>query len=245
MRGRLALALLAAGCTSCASPPELYETGDADAASIYRSLIGRIPRAPDCVRKAFDEEPPDEAELRAALAAYDPFLPQLTRAARARRCEWTYEKPPTIAQDFPIHYGIDLARVLVLRSRRRWAAGDREESLEELLVLTRFGSDLAQDRWTIGKLVGNIDMAFAAAEFRDRIVAGSLSPGQGELLEQSLASIIRRFPSPERFLQDERIMALALLEEIRDVGFQEVIRRVGREKEIPAPKDNPLPVELW
>ena len=243
MQLRFALGLLAVGLSSCVSQGGFYETEDTDAVPIYRGLIGRFPKLPDCILRAYNREATDPVDLNKALSSYDPYVGEISRAARARRCEWTYDKLPAITQDYPIDYGIDAGKILVVRSHQRFAQGESDGALEDLFVLSRFGSDLAQDRWTIGKLVGAIAIAFAMEELRDLIIRSSLRPEHYDGIELNLASIARRCPSLESMIRDERIMALPLLEELSDVGLEEVIRRVTKEEK--KPKDPPFVVDLW
>jgi len=228
MRRPLALSVLAAALSSCASPPALYETEDADAVPIYRSLIGSFPNLPAVVRSAFDRDPVEGAKLAAAMSPYDAVLTDLARAARARRCEWTHEKPQGITDPFPIDYALTAARVLVVRSRLRFAKGEVDAALEDLLVTVRLGSDLQQEQWLIGKLIGNVALMFAAFELQDRIQASVLEDRHLSLIEASLSSADRRYPPFETWLKDERRMALLLVDVLRDAGFQETLNRLTR-----------------
>src|SRR4051812_9221011 len=130
---RFAFAVLASGLASCTAPTGFYETEDADAAPIYRSLIGRFPKAPECIRTAFDGDKTDEAALKAALDSYSPLLTDLARATRARRLDWSYNRPPCLTEDFPLDYGVPVARILTVRSRLRFEHGDVDGALEDLL----------------------------------------------------------------------------------------------------------------
>jgi hypothetical protein len=239
----IGLAVLAASLLSCSSPPAIYGSRDDDAVPIYRGLNGRFPKLPKVVTAAFERARTDPAELDAAIAAYDALLEELATAARARRCQWTYDPLPTITAEYPIDYVLSAGRLLVVRSRRRFDAGAVRPALEDLLVLQRFSSDLLQDRWTIAKLLGVILGAWAGYEFEERLAKGRLDRAGLDLVRTHLAPLVRRFPPPEAFIRDERAMAIPLLEEIRDLGLDEVTRRVAKDTSEPA--EVPPIVSQW
>jgi hypothetical protein len=243
MRRRLALALLAAGLASCSSVQQLYETEDADAVPTYRALNGRFPTLAKCVQASFDGEPADDAEVSSAVAGYEVPLAELVQATRARRCHWTYENTPTITQDYPLDYPMRAMKLLSVQARLRFARSDTDGCLADLIALARFGSDLLLDRWTVGKLIGVNAIAGSQYELRDRLIEGRLLPKHFELLERHLAAVLLRYPQPEAWLRDEQWMARPLLEEVRDLGMQEVIRRVGKDSS--APSEPPPVVEQW
>jgi len=218
MRIPIAISILTLGLGSCASEGLTGDVEVQDAVPIYRTLIGRFPKLPTPVLTAFDRESTTHAELDAALAVYDLSLRELSKATTARRCLWSYDTPPTISGEYPIDYAISVGKLLVVRSRRRFAIGDTRASLEDLLVLARFGSDLLQDRWTIAKLLGLTVGSWAEFEIRDLLAEGRLVRPEVELVVKQVSPLPRRFPPFETLLRDENRMALPLLEEIRDLG---------------------------
>jgi len=242
----LACALLLASVTPGASQEPIYETSDADAVAIYRGLNRRFPKLPSSIQAAFDNEASDRGEVEPAVASFASLLDELARAARARRCEWTYDPPPSITGEYPLDFVLTAARVLVVRSRIRFQKGDTRAAVEDMLVLSRFGSDLTQDRWLIGRLMGLICTVWSCDELREWIREGRLQREHLALAEQHLQILDRRFPAFKIWLRQEREMAVPLLEEIRDLGLSEVARRVAKDTN---PRRDPDPLvarwEAW
>lgn len=243
MTQRLALALLTASIASCAAPRTQDDRRDEDAAPLYRALDKRFPKLPPIVGAAFDREKTNAADLDAAVAAFDPLLEELSRAARCRRCVWINDPPPTILSGVPLDYALTAGKLLVVRSRRRLENGNDRGCLEDLLILQQFGSDLLQMRSTIGKLLGVIAGHWAGWELQDLLAARRLDQAGLELATERLATLLRRVPPQTAFLRDERTMAVPLLDEIRDLGLDEVVRRVGGDMK--KPEETPPFVADW
>src|SRR5262245_15627805 len=147
---RLATPALALALLSCAADQRI----DGDAVPFYRALAGRFRKLPECVDKAFVGEPADSAEVEAAIAPYAPLLADLARATRMSRCEWTPSGPLLLGIDYPIDYSLTVSRLLLVRADIRMERGATREALEDMLVLSQFGSDLQQDRPLIANLMG-------------------------------------------------------------------------------------------
>jgi len=233
----LVLCATLAGCVSSGTQ------SDEDAAPRYRALQGRFPKIPEVILAAFDHERTDPADVDAAIASYEPLLEELSRVSRVGPCTWSYDTPPNITMTYPLDYALDAGKLFVVRSQRRLDVGARRTSLEDLLVLEKFGSDLLQDRWTIGKLIGVILGHWASWELQERLSAGRLDQADLERTRTSLAPLLQRVPDSTAFLRDERKMALPLLDEIRDLGLDEVVRRVAGETK--RTEDAPAIVAAW
>lgn len=242
MFDRLGVGVLAVALASCAGPGEGLPAVE-DGGPVYRSLNGRFPKIPACIDDAFEGRKTDPAEVDAALASVGPLLDELARATRAIRCTWTYDRPPSIADEYPLDFVFNAAKPLVIRGRRRIRSGAVGAGLEDLAVLSKFGSDLSQDRWLIGHLLGLICQYWACDELRTWIRSGPLETSRLREMDEHLRLLLGRFPTFNARLRHEKEMSLSLLEGIRDLGVDEVVRRVAKDKSEPK---EPHPImTLW
>lgn len=243
LKRALCLGMWAVSLLSCAPEAPRPEGGDLEAAPLYRGLNGRFRQLPEIVRHAFDGDSTDAAALGAQVDAYAPQLEELARASRAARCTWTYPQPPSLSDEYPLDYVLSAARLLVVRSRIRIHEGRIPAALEDLITLSRFGSDLTQDRRMIGRLLGLICHAWGCFEFRDWIRDGRLGRSALERAREHYDLILSRYPRFQTWLRWDKELGLPLLEELRDEGIREVIRRVA--KESPGKEESEPIVELW
>lgn len=234
---------LAACLTSCASPESPQDAPVPDGAVIYRGLIGRFGKLPQCVEDALRQPQQHHPGLIAALDSYDPLLDELERATRCARCTWTYDSPPSLTEEYPLDYALAAGRLLVVRARLFAKHAALDLALQDMKVLTRFGSDLMHDRPMFGHLSGLVCEVVACDELRAWLRQGRLERTDLEGLEEHLRRILAVYPTFQEWIRMEKEMALPLLREIRDVGISEVLRRVSR-GEVEGIGAHPI-VESW
>ena len=240
MPRRFVLSLLAAALASCASEPQ---AADDDAVAIYRSLNGRFPTLPKLVLDAFVEMPADPAPVKAAVDAYAPLLDELARATRAPRCSWTYSTPPKLGVDYPLDYIMTAGRLLSVRAQLRLDQGAVGPAVDDLLSLSKFGSDLLQDRMIIGNLLGILNSVFSCDRLRGPIRDGSLAPADLERIERHLRLLVRRYPPFDTVLLNERNAACSLIDEVAETGLSAAVRRISGSTD--EEKEQPWMVGRW
>jgi hypothetical protein len=240
---RVPCALLVTALFSCAAEAPPSPSVTEDAVSIYRALNKQFPKLPDCVRKAFDGEKIDIAEVDAAIASYDSLLEQLARATRAPGCSWTYTGTLMLTVDYPLDYVLIAARLLSVRAGRRLERGALPNALEDLKVLSIFGNHLQQDRPVVGNLLGMICVTWACDSLRAWNRDGRLDRPALEFLEAHFRLLAQRTATFDTLLRNERNAAISLIDEIINVGLFETLRRFT--KEVKEEKDEPWIVRGW
>ncbi len=180
-----------------------------NAAVIYWTAFAALPTMTQEQRdklttaaKATSEPIPDE--VRANLPQYETALHEMHRAVQCEACDWQldYTAGPHLLLPH-LQHARDLAWVALVRARVRFAAGENEAAVNDVLDVLRMGRDCGRSPVIISMLV---DVAIERLTFE--VLAGHLSqltPDQLSQLPQQLQALPPTATAAEGFRKESEM----------------------------------------
>lgn len=130
-----------------------------NAAGVYWIAFAAMPGLEDAERRAVEDasasvREPLSQDIAAILPRYQTALHELQRARRIVPCDWQLDDSagPQLIMSH-LQKARDLSRVGVLRARQRFASGDTEGALADLLAIFKLARDCAASTYVISLLV--------------------------------------------------------------------------------------------
>jgi hypothetical protein len=135
-------AFLLGYCSACALNPTgsekvplIYETEDANAADVYRSLAQYAVDLPDEISEFLSTGKGDPARIERIVAQFQAPLSVVERAAKSMRCEWKYATPLTPFPELPQTTNVlSVAKLLLARARVRFDRGEIDSALQDFAI---------------------------------------------------------------------------------------------------------------
>ncbi len=180
-----------------------------NAAVIYWTAFAALPTITQEQRekmtaaaKATSEPIPDE--VRATLPQYETALHEMHRAVQCEACDWQLDYTAGPHLRLPhLQHARDLAWVALVRARVRFAAGENEAAVNDVLDVLRMGRDCGRSPVIISMLV---DVAIERLTFE--VLAGHLSqltPDQLSQLPQRLQALPPTATAAEGFRKESEM----------------------------------------
>lgn len=226
----------------------IYGTVDADAAPVYQSF--KSPKIPDAILNYLGSPPPKLDDVRAALAPFEESLATLARAARAKRCAWSYPGRDSYAADVPLEAAIAAARLFSARAGLRLESGDIDGALDDVAAGWGVGRHYVSDGPLLPALGGLIALMITEGTLQVRLPGRALSSAQLRRLAAHAEAVVAAGPSFRGVMEGEKRLALdgvdAVIEDMRGLmGRLESFYRKPSEEKKPAKETNEPGEAMW
>lgn len=189
-----------AACTSLsarADEPKSARVAFApNAAGIYWQAFSALPTLKEEQRKTLDAatsstEAPLSDELKPIVDQFRVALHELHRARNVAPCDWQLDMDAGPELRMPhLQKARELSRIALLRARQRFAAGENDAALSDILAVFKMARDCSASPILISLLV---DMAIEKSA--TEVLAGHLPLLKPAQLDQ-LATDLQRLPEP-------------------------------------------------
>lgn len=154
-----ALCVLFITSLAAAAEPPVRDTVAPNAAGIYWQAFSAMPTLKDDQRKVLETATGSMTaalndELKPIVAQYRVSLHEMHRAAAVNVCDWQLDIDAGPELLLPhLQKARELSRVALLRARQRFAMGDHEAALRDVLAVMRMGRDCGVSPILISYLV--------------------------------------------------------------------------------------------
>ena len=181
------------------TPPAADSSASLNAALIYWQAFAAMPTLPDEHQQKFDAaiktvDTPVTEELRPTMALFGLSLGELQRARTAPVCDWqlNYEAGPQLLLPH-LQKARELSRAALLRARLRFAAGEADAAVEDVVAVLKMARDSGRSPLLISLLVD-----IAIEKMAGEVLAANLPRLQAGQLDQ-LAVALNQLPPTATF----------------------------------------------
>lgn len=206
---------------SAAESHSTLATAEANAAVVYWQAFAVLPKLSEHEKAAYDaavESAPGPvgADLQPIVARFDNALRALHRAQGMAECDWiiAYDEGPEGLLPH-LQAARELARAALVRARMRFAAGDPDGAVSDILDVFHLARDCGRDSLIVSSLVGRAIESGAVDVLAAHLTG--LTPGQLDATVTAITTL-RRLPSVSDCVRSEGRMMGEWIEGVIDVS---------------------------